>query len=59
MNEVEEFGTLLSTMDFNKMEFHDQLAVMVALSKFMEKTKPILLKYAAQDEKVTNFLFKL
>ena len=58
-NEMDEYFKLMNEVDFNEMDMCDQLALFAALVEMMTKTKPILVKYAAKNPQITNFLFKL
>lgn len=59
MNDVDHFVELINKVDIDSMSFVDQMAMAMAFNQFKETAEPILLKYAANDPKVTNFLYKL
>ena len=57
--EIKEFNELLENLDFNDFELVDQLKCALAFEELVRIVKPILIKYAAKDQKITNFLFKM
>lgn len=59
MSRVDQFLELVNSVDMNRMSLVDQMTVCLIFAECMEKAEPILLKYAATNPNVTNFLFKL
>lgn len=58
-NEMDEFIKLTKEVDPNAFSLEDQLYCCLAMTEFMNKVKPVYLKYAAKDPEATTFLFKM
>lgn len=59
MSKLDQFLELLNNIDVDSMSLVDQMTISLLFAEMMEKAEPILLKYAATNPNVTNFLFKL
>lgn len=58
-NEFEEFNNLMLQLDIASFDMVDQLLIALEFAKMIDNIKPILLKYAAKDKNVSNFIMKL
>lgn len=58
-DEINQFSKIFSDVDITTFDLLDQLLCLTAYTEFVEKVKPIYLKYAAKDPEITNFIFKL
>lgn len=59
LEEMNEFADLMKDMDISSFSLMDQMYLGCAYMEFVEKVKPIYLKYAAKNSEITNFIFKL
>lgn len=57
--DFEEFNNLMSQLDITSFDMVDQMFIALEMAKMIDAVKPILLKYAAKDKNVSNFIMKL
>lgn len=57
--EMEQFTELIQKLDVASFEPMDQLYIVMAYMELIQKTKPIIAKYAASDATIRNFIMKL
>lgn len=59
--EMKELLTQLNNLDFKSLPFEESLIMISATIEFCNKIKPILVKYAMENDTPSNstFLFKL
>ena len=59
IEEMNEFADMMKEADISSFSLMDQMYLGYAYMEFVEKVKPIYLKYAATAPQITNFIFKL
>lgn len=57
--EIVDIMSAVGKLNPNEMEIQDQALYLIALSRFAETTKPLVIKYADKLPKNSNFLIKL
>lgn len=57
--DFEEFNNLITQLDITSFDMVDQMFIALEMAKMIDAVKPILLKYAAKDKNVSNFIMKL
>ena len=57
--DFENFNKLIKDMDTTKFDMVDQMKLLIAYTEFVEKAKPIYLKYAVKEEGPKTFFINM
>ena len=57
--DFKNFNELIKDMDTTKFDMVDQMKLLMAYTEFVEKAKPIYLKYAVKEESPKIFFINM